>query len=132
MCNTFRITKKILSTVICPVLLFAAGMSARANDKSDRARIAQTSATTSRAVDTPPATVGRIEIPALGLATRVLEGDDARTLRLGVGHIPGTAVLGPSGNVGLAGHRTTFFRSLGKISVGEEIRYSTPAGTFSY
>jgi sortase A len=132
MCNTFRVTKKNLSTVIFSVLLFAAGMSARANDKSHRARIAQTSAMTSPAVDMPPATVGRIEIPTLGLATRVLEGDDARTLRLGVGHIPGTAVLGPSGNVGLAGHRTTFFRSLGKISVGEEIRYSTPAGTFSY
>ena len=67
----------LFGLVIFPVLLFAAGMSARANDKSDRARIAQTSATTSRAVDMPPAKVGRIEIPALGLATRVLEGDDA-------------------------------------------------------
>ena len=32
-----------------------------------------------------------IEIPAVGLATRVLEGSKAGTLRLAVGHIPGTA-----------------------------------------
>jgi sortase A len=34
--------------------------------------------------------------------------------------------------VGLAGHRTTFFRSLQKIRVGDAIRYSSPAGTFTY
>jgi LPXTG-site transpeptidase (sortase) family protein len=130
--NTFRITKNILSTVISAALLFAAGISARATDTPHGARIAWLNATTLRAVDMPPATVGRIEIPALGLATRVLEGDDARTLRLAIGHIPGTAVPGPSGNVGLAGHRTTFFRSLRKISVGDEIRYFTSAGTFTY
>jgi len=73
-----------------------------------------------------------IEIPAPGLETRELEGDDARTLRLAVGHIPGTAFPGSSGNVGLAGHRTTFFRSLRKISVGNEIQYSTQTGTFTY
>ena len=129
---TFRIKKNILSAAILAVFLFAAGISARATDKPHVARIAQPNATTPLAVDVPPATVGKIEIPALGLATRVLEGADARTLRLAVGHIPGTAVPGPSGNVGLAGHRTTFFRSLQKINVGDEIRYSTLAGTFTY
>jgi sortase A len=129
---TFRITKNILTAAILAELLFAASISARATDKPHVARIAQPNATTPLAVDVPPATVGKIEIPALGLATRVLEGADARTLRLAVGHIRGTAVPGPSGNVGLAGHRTTFFRSLRKINVGDEIRYSTLAGTFTY
>src|ERR1700681_127443 len=130
--NTFQITKNLLTTVTFAVLVFATGISARALDKSHVARIARRNATTSLAMDVPPATVGRIQIPALGLATRVLEGDDARTLRLAVGHIPGTAIPGPSGNVGLAGHRTTFFRSLQKIRVGDEIRFSSPAGTFIY
>ena len=62
----------------------------------------------------------------------MLEGDDARILRLSVGHIPGTAVPGLSGNVGLAGHNNTFFRPLRKVNVGDEIRYSTTAGTFTY
>jgi sortase A len=129
---TFRITKHKLSAAILAAGLFAAGISARATDKPPIARRAHPNTTIPLAVDMPPATVGKIEIPALGLATRVLEGDDARTLRLAVGHIPGTAIPGPSGNMGLAGHRTTFFRSLQKIKVGDAIRYSTLAGTFTY
>ena len=129
---TFRIAKNILSAAILAELLFAAGISARPTDNPHVASTGAPNGTTSRPVDMAPATVGKIEIPALGLATRVLEGDDARTLRLAVGHIPGTAVPGPSGNVGLAGHRTTFFRSLQKINVGDEIRYSTRAGSFTY
>jgi len=83
----------------------------------------------------PPAhlnTIGKISIPSVGLAAMVLEGDDASTLRLGVGHIPGTAFPGPSGNVGLAGHRDTFFRPLRKINVGDKIRFSTTRGIFIY
>ena len=82
----------------------------------------------------PPGTVtvGEIDIPAIGLEAMVLEGDDERTLRLAVGHIPGTAIPGPSGNVGIAGHRDTFFRPLRKINVGDEIRFSTSASTFIY
>jgi sortase A len=132
MYTTFRMSKNILTAAILAVFLFAAGVSAQATDKPHVARIAQPNATTPLAVDMPATPVGKIEIPALSLATRVLEGDDARTLRLAVGHIPGTAVPGPSGNVGLAGHRTTFFRSLQKIKVGDEIRYSTLAGAFTY
>src|ERR1700730_324776 len=130
--NTFQITKNLLATVIFAVLGFATGVSARALDTSDVARIARTNATTSLTMDVPPATVGRIQIPPPGPATTVLEGDDARTLRLAVGHIPGTAVPGPSGNVGLAAHRTTFFRSLQKIKVRDEIRDSTLARSFTY
>ena len=72
---TFRIKKNILSAAILAELLFAASISARATDKPHVARIAQPNATTPLAVDVPPATVGKIEIPAVGLATRVLEGD---------------------------------------------------------
>jgi sortase A len=129
---TFRIKKNILSAAILAVLLFAAGISARATDKPHVASIDQPNGTTPLPVDMPPATVGKIEIPAVGLATIVLEGDDAGILRLGVGHIPGTAVPGPSGNVGLAGHRNTYFHRLRKINVGDEIRFSTMAGTFKY
>ncbi len=132
MCITFRITSRVLSAAILAAGFAAAGISARATDKPPMARTVHAYASTPLEADLPPTTVGKIEIPALGLATRVLEGDDARTLRLAVGHIPGTAIPGLSGNVGLAAHRTTFFRSLEKIKVGDAIRYSSPAGTFSY
>jgi sortase A len=116
------------------MLLFAAGISARATEKSPVASVDQSNSTSPLRMDMPPRTarVGKIEIPAVGLATIVLEGDDARILALAVGHIPGTAVPGPSGNVGLAGHRNTFFRSLRKIKVGDEIRFSTTSGIFKY
>src|SRR6185436_6447884 len=35
-------------------------------------------------------TLGRIEIPRLGVSTIIRAGSDARTLELAVGHIPGT------------------------------------------
>src|SRR5688500_15222194 len=76
--------------------------------------------------------VGRIEIPRLGVSAVVRAGSDARTLRLAVGHIPGTALPGESGNVGLAAHRDTFFRRLGEIREDDEVRIVTPEGTFSY
>ena len=76
--------------------------------------------------------VGRIEIPRLGVSAVVRAGTDSRTLRLAVGHIPGTALPGESGNVGLAAHRDTFFRRLGEIREDDEVRVVTPDGTFSY
>jgi sortase A len=92
------------------------------------------SSATPQSATLPPraATVGQIDIPAVGLTAMVLERDDEYTLRLAVGHIPGTAIPGPSGNVGVAGHRDTFFRPLRKINVGDEIRFFTKTGTFKY
>jgi len=120
---TLRIRENILGAAMIPVLLFAGGSSARATDQTRAASVSRPIGTT---------TVGMIEIPAVGIATRVLEGSNARTLRLAVGHIPGTALPGPSGNVGLAGHRDTFFSPLRKIKVGDVIRFTTVAGTFKY
>ena len=82
----------------------------------------------------PPAgtAIGRIEIPRLGVSAVVRVGSDARTLRLAVGHIPGTALPGDAGNVGLAGHRDTFFRRLRDIETGDEIRVVTAEGIHTY
>jgi sortase A len=76
--------------------------------------------------------VGRLEIPRLGISAIVRAGSDARTLRLAVGHIPGTALPGEPGNVGLAAHRDTFFRRLGDIREDDEVRLVTADGTFTY
>lgn len=76
--------------------------------------------------------LGRVEIPRLDVSVVVRAGSDARTLQLAVGHIPGTALFGESGNVGLAGHRDTFFRRLKDIRPDDEIRVETPHGNFVY
>jgi len=77
-------------------------------------------------------TVGRIEIPRLGVSAVIRAGSDARTLRLAVGYIPGTALPGDPGNFGLAGHRDTFFRKLRDINPDDEIRIVTTDGVFRY
>jgi sortase A len=62
----------------------------------------------------------------------VREGADERTLSRAVGHIPGTALPGNVGNVGLAGHRDTFFRALRNIRADDTIELETTAGTYRY
>jgi sortase A len=76
--------------------------------------------------------IGRIVIPRLLLSAVVLEGIDKSTLRRVVGHIPGTALPGQPGNVGLAGHRDTLFRPLKDLRVKDEIQFSTLDGDFRY
>jgi sortase A len=76
--------------------------------------------------------IGRIEIPRLLLSAVVVEGVDKTTLRRAVGHIPGTALPGHPGNVGLAGHRDTFFRQLKDLRIKDEIQLSTLNGNFNY
>lgn len=78
------------------------------------------------------AILGRMEIPRLKVSAAVLQGTKARTLRLGVGHINGTALPGEPGNSAIAGHRDTFFRALKNIHPNDEIDISTAAGLSQY
>ena len=84
----------------------------------------------------PPATivglVGRIEIPRLGVSAIILEGTSTKTLRRAVGHIAGTALPGQRGNVGLSGHRDTFFRPLRNIRRDDMITVTTSLGQHRY
>lgn len=76
--------------------------------------------------------LGRIEIASIGLSAMIQEGTSDRTLQRGVGHIIGTALLGKSGNVGLAAHRDTFFSKLRDIQAGDDIKLTTLNGTVMY
>lgn len=76
--------------------------------------------------------IGRLEIPRVNVSVIVLEGADSSVLDVAAGHIPGTALPGLSGNVGIAAHRDTFFRSLREIRVRDRLSFKTPAGIFQY
>ena len=76
--------------------------------------------------------VGRVEIPAIGLVTPLLAGDDSTSLSEGAGHIPGTAYPGGLGTVGIAGHRDTHFRQLRKAAKGMDVRLIDRTGTYHY
>ena len=62
----------------------------------------------------------------------MLEGDDDVALGLGAGHIPGTALPSAAGNIGIAAHRDSFFRSLGGIEPDDRIRLRTLQGDWEY
>ena len=70
-------------------------------------------------------TLGRLEVPRLGLSTIVIEGDDEYSLLVGAGHLPETPLPWNDGNSVLAGHRDTDFRPLRNIQVGDTIRFHT-------
>jgi sortase A len=76
--------------------------------------------------------LGVLRIPALHLEVPVLEGTDGPTLHRGVGRIAGTSFPGENGNIGIAGHRDSFFRRLEDISKGDFIELVTLRGTSVY
>jgi sortase A len=79
-----------------------------------------------------PLVIGRLDIPRLGLTAMVREGVEPVTLRRAIGHLPGSALPGESGNFVVAGHRDSFFRGLRLIQNGDEIRIKTSNGAFTY
>jgi len=90
------------------------------------------------AVSAAPATiadgtlVGEVEIPKLHLSAVVFQGTSDGILARGVGHLDASAFPGQAGNVVLAAHRDTFFRSLRNIHRGDLVQVTTPYGTRTY
>ena len=80
----------------------------------------------------PGSVLGRLQIRQLGLEAVVVEGDSHAILRHAVGHIPTTPLPGQFGNVALAGHRDTFFRSLRLIRPHDIITFSAQDQELEY
>jgi len=83
----------------------------------------------------PGRAVGIIQIPEVGLDMAVVEGVDPDDLKKGPGHYPGTPLPGDGGNVGIAGHRTTYARpfwALDRLEPGDRIYVHTRRGRFVY
>lgn len=77
----------------------------------------------------------RIEIPSIDVNTIVVEGTTPAALRAGAGHYPKTALPGEPGNVGIAGHRTTYgrpFNRMDDLDLGDKIILTTPIGKHTY
>jgi sortase A len=80
----------------------------------------------------PDGLIGRMEILRLGVSVAVVEGSGEVTLRRAAGHIEGTALPGQPGNVGIAGHRDSFFRPLKNVQRDDVIILTTSRGQFRY
>jgi sortase A len=70
--------------------------------------------------DTHP--IARLQIPRLGYDEIVLEGATPRTLAFGPARLFSGAELGKTGNLLLAGHRTSWFKSLEGIAQDDAIQ----------
>jgi sortase A len=128
-----------LCTVICVSIAIQAAFARRASERLSGLSEVQGSAANgvssarengSRADATT--VMGRLEIPALGLSVPVLSNYETASLLQGVGHIPGTAMPGGLGTLGLAGHRDTYFRPLARIKPSMDIRVTDRDGTYHY
>jgi sortase A len=66
------------------------------------------------------------------LSATVLEGTDDATLRRGAGHIEETPFPGEPGNIGIAGHRDTIFRSVRNLRAGDPLVLTTADRVYQY
>ena len=65
----------------------------------------------------------------------IVSGTDEQSLEFGPGHYIQTAFPGAGGNVGIAGHRTTFgapFANLDKVQLGEELILTVGGNKYHY
>jgi sortase A len=126
----------LLCTAICVNIAIHAAFARRASEHLPVASDLQGSGVPSAAESRPRADVatvmGRLEIPALGLSVPILSSYETTSLLQGIGHIPGTAMPGGLGTLGLAGHRDTYFRPLAKIRPKMDIRVIDGDGTYHY
>lgn len=77
----------------------------------------------------------RLVIPKMHVDVLVVEGTTLAALRAGAGHYPETPLPGERGNVGIAGHRTTYgrpFNKLDEMKPGDVAYLFTPFAKFTY
>jgi sortase A len=76
-----------------------------------------------------------LEIPKINVNQIVVQGTNDAQLQLGPAHYTQTPLPGQEGNVGIAGHRTTWgrpFYNLNELKNGDKIILSTTYGTYTY
>ncbi len=100
---------------------------------------------TESAIATPPAVVepayqpvvlGRVKIPKIDESLLLVEGVQSKDLKVGAGHMPGTAMPGEIGNCAIAGHRNytfgSYFNRLDEVAIGDKITVEYGKKSFTY
>ena len=78
---------------------------------------------------------GRLVIEKMELDAVVVRGVDSEALKRGPGWMPYTDIPGETGNVGIAGHRTTYgapFFRLDELEPGDTIYFYSPFRRYTY
>ena len=85
--------------------------------------------------DLQPEVFGYLEISSINLKQYVVSGTSESLLELGPGHYANTALPGMGGNVGIAGHRTTYgapFAELDQLQIGDELILTVDSKKYHY
>ena len=70
--------------------------------------------------------IARLTLPRQGKSFVVLEGASGQSLAFGPGHLEASAAPGTNGTIVIAGHRDTFFHSLGHVKKGDPVDLQAP------
>lgn len=76
--------------------------------------------------------LGVLKIEKLKLEVPIFNGTSDLILNRGLGRIIGTSRIDQQGNLGIAGHRDSFFRGLKDIKVGDTMELKTLSGNDHY
>ena len=85
--------------------------------------------------DLQPEVFGYLEISSINLKQYVVSGTSESLLEHGPGHYANTALPGMGGNVGIAGHRTTYgapFAELDQLQIGDELILTVDSNKYHY
>lgn len=80
----------------------------------------------------PGAAIAVLSIDRLDIETPVFDSVNELNLNRGVSRIEGTATLSEADNLGIAGHRDSFFRPLKDVAIGERIKLTSALGVTEY
>jgi LPXTG-site transpeptidase (sortase) family protein len=117
----------------------ARGVKTAKANRGGAGKVPSTPGTSTRVVDgvalpvpPPGGALDHMIIPAIGVNRYVVQGVAENDLQMGPGHYVGTPLPGQAGNVGIAGHRTTFgapFFRLNELVSGDYIYLTDTSGT---
>ena len=83
-----------------------------------------------------PVVLGRVKIPKIDESLLLVEGVKSKDLKVGAGHIPGTAMPGEIGNCSIAGHRNytfgSYFNRLDEVAIGDKVTVEYGKKSFTY
>ena len=86
-------------------------------------------------INSEPEIFGFLEIENINVKQYVLSDTRENTLKIGPGHYKNTSLPGTGGNVGIAGHRTTYgapFGDLDVLQIGDRILLTVDEKTYHY
>jgi sortase A len=76
--------------------------------------------------------IGTIKFPSINHSVDAIQGDEEPQLRLGAGHSLYSYMPGQDNNSVFGAHRTTYFKKLENIKVGDSVNFEAVYGYFKY